>query len=305
MPRGREDDPEEEDYSQEVRRMERTERRRKRGTASADEDYANGNGTQTQVGDEDRNELVKRCVRFLIARNSKGRPVKRSELSKYVMDGRSRAGKAKLFTQVLGLAEEELQNVFSMKMTEVFRKVQPSASMSARTQTQNGSEPNVTKAYILTSTLPADNRPVNRDDWCKLGFITTIAAIIALTPEVKIEQDDLYRALERMGAPVKESGGHEQINFGNVKEFVENTLKNQWYLEIEKDPTDVNTVYYKIGARLWAELSVGDLLKFIEVVYNSNGNEDSNIGLDESAKKELWHKLEVESNLSLGLEDEE
>ncbi len=273
-------------------------RRPRRRNRSVDEEEEN------MVTDEDSVELVRRCVQFLIHRNTKRRPVRRHELSKYVMQNYpGQSGRVKAFTTAFEAAIVELEKEWSMQVVEIFRKVRPTASQSQsrRSQSQTASQgSNYSKAYVLISTLKRNMRAQNKREWATYGFLTVITALIALTPECRISEDELYRCLKRIGVEVKCTKGHKEINDGNVKDYLEVILPQQWYLDREKDS---DGHYYKIGPRVWVELDIKPLLEFIESIYNQNDKE--NAGLDENAKKEMRRKLEAQRRLALGEDDSE
>lgn len=271
-------------------------RRRSQAVDSEDEEDA---------GMQDMDELVQRCVRFLLMRQKKLRPVRRTDLSKYVMEGRDAKGKVKLFNTTLEMANEELKSLFGLRLQEIHRRVRSNPSQSQRrTQTQQapqaGGGAGLSKAYVLVTHLKDFARPKNESDWARYGFLTIVAAIIALTPECRISQQDLYRHLGKIGCTVKASKGHDEINSGNARDYLEQILPNQWYLDREKD---IEGVFYKIGPRLWAELTSDELLQFIDVVYSEKGDDAK--GLDDNAKRELNNKLVKEYNLAIGLDDDD
>ena len=281
-----------ENVDSDVEEMERPRRRNK----SVEEDEENG------VTDEDGVELVRRCVEYLLHRNSKRRPVRRQELTKFVMlNYPSQTGRIRAFTNAFEAAMAELENEWLMRVVEVFKKSRPTTtqSQSRRSQSQTASQgSNYSKAYVLVSTQKRRLRPHNKREWANIGFITVVTALIALTPECRISEEELYRSLKRIGAEVKVSNGHKEINNGNVKDYIETILTTQWYLDREKD---TDGFYYKIGPRVWVELDIKPLLEFIESIYNQN--DEGNSGLDENSKKDLRRKLEAQRKIALG-EDE-
>lgn len=257
--------------------------------------------TFDEMSNEDQQELVKRLIRYMVCRNAKRKPVRRADLSKYVLANHEDArSKARIFNATLEAARKDLDANFGFRIVEVYKKTRPNPTAASSTkQSQSQSEgAGFSKAYIIVSTLSSQARPENKRDWATFGFLTVVAAIISLTPEVRIEEDALYRSLERLGTIVKESRGHAQLNGGNVKEFIENVLVSQWYLERAKED---DAWWYKIGPRLWAELEFSDLIMFIEAVYKEGGA--GSTGIDENAKKELTSKLEDAMVECLGVDE--
>lgn len=264
-------------------------------------------GTQIETGfsalsEGEQDEIVKRLVRFMICRNTKKKPVKRADLSKYIFNDMVNVrAKHKTFQGAFNSAQQSLRNLFGVEIVEIVKQVKRSGpSQTARSQTQasqGGGAAN--KAYILVSVLPQKARVENEKNWPSIGFLTVLASIIVLEPGCRIEQDRLYNALERIGVFVKERSGHKQLNNGNVKDLIENQLPSQWYLEREKED---RTFYYTLGPRLRAELDDDDIILFIQAVYQGGGSAEK--VMDATSKKELKLRLDnARGALGAGVED--
>lgn len=276
--------------------------RRRSQQVGSDEEMPNSSGAFEDLSEDDQVQLVKRLIRYMICRNAKRKPVRRADLSKYVLANHEEVrGRARLFNATFEQARLQLEQTWGMRVVEVFKKTRanPTAGSSRRQTPSQSDSGGFSKAYVLVSTLPDVMRAENKREWPLFGFLTVVAGIIALTPEARIEEDALHRSLARLGTHVRETRGHGQLNGGNVKELLDNILVGQWYLERVKDD---DGWWYKIGPRLWAELEFTDLITFIEAVYNESGTGAT--GIDENARKELTTKLEAVMSESLDLGDD-
>lgn len=248
-------------------------------------------GGFSALAEEQQDELVKRMIRYMICRNAKKRPVKRQDLSRHIFNGMMNIrSKPSVFNGTFQQAQQIFRHVFGLEIKEIKKQVKQKTRTAGRTQTQSQSleDPSrAVKGYILVSVLPKEARTMDKRRLPELGFLTTIAAMIVLSPGCRIEQESLYRVLERIGVKVIEKNGHQQLNHGNVKELLEIDLVNQWYLEREKEDT---TFYYTLGPRLRAEIEDDDLLMFIAAVFKLGGAEETD--LDEMSKKELQMRLD-------------
>lgn len=280
-------------------------KRRARESTQPDTQENGTTGGFSALTDDQQEELVRRVVRYMLARNARKRPVRRNDLSKFVLSSLPEGGKGRVFNAAFERGRTELEKTFGVRVVEVFRPVKSSAGSATRrtqtqTQTQAGGVAGMTKAYIVVSSLPQKLRAENRRAHPLYGLLMMIASIIALTPECRIEEGALYRALERLGIFVRENNGHKELNGGNVKELMEKTLVEQWYLDKEKDGDEM---FWKIGPRLWAELDLGDIIMFVEAVYKEGGSETS--GIDEVAHADLKRKMESAMGECLGVAADE
>lgn len=243
------------------------------------------------LAEEQQDELVKRMIRYMICRNAKKKPVKKLELSKHIfanmqnINSKSRG----IFQGTFTAAQTQLRTIFGMEMVLITRQVRGRSHTASRSQTASasqGASQNM-KGYILVSVLPQESRVTNMNELASIGLLTVIASFILLQPGCRIEQEQLYKALGRIGVKVQEKGGHKQLNGGNVKELIESELPSQWYLERERED---KTYFYTLGPRLRAELSDGDLLEFVEAVFQAGGEDTT--GMDETTRKELEMRLD-------------
>lgn len=261
---------------------------------------SSGDGGFAALSEEQQDELEHRVVRYMLARNARKRPVKRADLTKHLFrDMANIRSKQRVFAGVLQRVQTTFRTVYGMQVVEIERAIRrdpQTQSQRATASASRSSGSGVSKAFILVTTLHNDVRIEDTKRLGEIGFLTVIASMILLTPGCRIDEESLYRSLERIGVMVKESGGHKQVNNGNVKEFLEKELPEQWYLEREKEG---NATFYMLGARLRAEMSDDNLLDFVEAVYQLG--RDGTTSLDETARHELKHRL-VESR---GPNDEE
>lgn len=264
-----------------------------------DKGSSQGEGGYATLSESQQDELVKRLIRLMICRNARKRPVRRDEMTRYLFANMGNIrSRSSVFKGAFAAAQHKLRTVFGMEMIVVEKLVKQSrggtkgvGSQSAGTSGGGGSG---MKGYILVSVLPAEMRAEDERGKAELGFLVVVAGMIALEGGCRIEQESLYRMLERLGCGVVEKGGHKQLNGGNVKELLEKVFVAQWYLEREKEDM---TFYYTIGPRFRAEVADEDLIGFIDAVYGLGGDRFS---LDEMSKRELKMKLENSRGEGLG-----
>lgn len=246
------------------------------------------------LSEAQQDELVKRILRFMHFRHFRKRPVKRAELSsfvfKHVPNIRSKPRvfngaleQARLFFRTnLGVEIKEIQ-----KLTK--RKIGGHSRSTIGTSASQGNSLGYgARGYVLTTNLPNVHRHETPELLCEIGFLTLVAALIALQPGCRIEEETLHHALARLGVYVREKQGHKQLNGGNVKDLLENKFVDMWYLEREKED---NITYFLLGPRLRAEFSDDDLLEFIHAVYKDG---PSGHGLlDETGRDEIKARLDA------------
>lgn len=253
--------------------------------------------------EEQQDELTQRFLRYMLCRNARKRPVRRGELTKHLFRNMDNIrSKQRIFNGALQRAKLTLRTVYGMEVVELKRRVRRSTTQRsiASASASQSSGPSANKAYILVSTLPLGSRVEDRTRLAEIGFLTVVAAVILLTPGCRIEEESLYRALERIGVFVKDRSGHKQINHGNVKELLEKEWPEQWYLEREKEGTEY---FYSLGPRLQAEVDDKDLVDFVDAVYGVAGDQTS--GLDETARQELKQRLDDVRSRNENIDDGE
>jgi hypothetical protein len=269
--------------------------------------------TQPEVGwstlpETEQNECATVIVRLMLARHSEKLPVRRAELTKAMFPaGAVVKSRRSIFQGAFTLAQVTLQNIHTCEMLEVVKQVKggrggaatPAARATATQTAPDGSQTQVSgggaKAYILVSTLPQQLRPRCEEEWAVRSLLGIIASIVMLTPECRVEEQDLAEALGRAaGVSLDEAGGHKQLNGGNVRELIQSTLVKQWYLEREREGM---TYFYSMGPRLRAELDDDSLIQFVMAVYNL-GNAQQN-EMDPTTRRELQERLDSARGVQL------
>lgn len=288
-------------------------RRSSRVESDSDSDGASATGTaaapaatQTEKGwaaltEDEQDALTGTVVRHLLMRHATKAPVKRADISRAlaVSDVKARNSIVK---EAIRSAGEVLENTFAAKMVEVVKQTKGGRSGATQPQTQtqkpttatqraaDGTETQVSgagqKAFILVSSAEKEERRVTEDSATR-AFLAVIASIILLTPECRVEEGELETALKTaVGAALVESGGHKQLNGGNVSGLVRNDFVRQWYLECQKE--DGHNYYY-IGPRLRAELDDDSLIAFISAVYEINTDKQGG-AMDTTTRDELQQR---------------
>lgn len=248
------------------------------------------------LSEAQQDELTQRFVRYMLCRQARKRPVRRADLSRHLFRNMTNiSSKGRVFTGTLSKAQNELRNVFGMEVIEIARPIrrtntQTHGGFSATTSASQANSTKTTKAYILVSALNPSTRVEDRPRFAEIGFLTVVACMVLMKPGCRISEEELGRALGRIGVQVKERSGHKQLNEGNVKDLIDKEFVEQWYLDRELEG---NSVYYSLGPRLRAELKDEDLLDFVEAIYQSGS--DTTSMLDSTARQELQQRL-LEAN---------
>ncbi|KAI0563311.1 hypothetical protein FGB62_43g119 [Gracilaria domingensis] len=252
-----------------------------RDSSAADSGYS-------ALTEAQQDDVAKRISRTLMFRQHRKRPVRRAELSAVALKNLPPVrGKPRVFKLAFDTAKDMMRKTFGVEVKEIQkltkRKTGPQ-SRSTASASQGYGYGCGAKGYILLSKLA--KRHEVPDILCEIGFLTLIAALIALQPGCRIEEDTLHHTLSKLGVHVREKQGHKQLNNGNVKDLLENKFLDMWYLEKEKEG---NVTYYMLGPRLRAELSDDDLLEFIHAVYKDGPSGHGM--LDENGRNEIKARL--------------
>lgn len=249
-----------------------------------------------------RDELVRRLIRFVLAKHANKYPVKHTDLTNHVLADSNVAGKAAVFKQVFAEAQATFRNVLACEMVVVTKRVRQKkggrhASQSITqqpltqtlSQSQGARPPSAQKAYVLVSTLPQSMRTADDAECIMRGFLSVLMSIILLSPGCRIEEAELSSALERAaGITIATRGGHSQLNGGNTKELLETILPSQWYIELERNEDQKQKFYY-IGPRLLVELGDDEIASFVQAVYNVDSPGGT---MSRTAKEELRQKID-------------
>ncbi|KAK9888020.1 hypothetical protein WA026_000304 [Henosepilachna vigintioctopunctata] len=190
----------------------------------------------------DVNELANDCVRYIIYKCGQQLPFRRSDLQKNI-----KGLLGKNFDNVIERTSLILKNVYGFKLILC----------------DTGS-----KFYIVSNNLPYVEEPDEKQsdelpkDRMSILLMLILAHIFMSTSAVS--QASMYSFLKSLH--VDPERNHEL--FGNVKEYLTNTLVKQQYLNIDKDSI-TNDISFSWGVRAEKEISKHELLKFICKVYKS------------------------------------
>ena len=167
------------------------------------------------------------------------------------------------FKHVFNEAQDQLRSVFGMELTELPQREKVTISQkraAQRSGTQSSSS--TSKAYILTSTLPARYRqpnmispaqiPSTAAESAYIGLVTFILSLIYLSPAKSISESRLEKHLKRMNAD-------NYVLHGEKTEKVLKRMEKEGYINKfrERDGGGEETVDYVLGAR--GKVEVGEL----------------------------------------------
>lgn len=183
------------------------------------------------------------------------------------------------FKLIFNEAQSQLRDVFGMELTELPIKekvtiTQKRAAQRSGTQSQKS----FSKAYILTSTLPAAYRrpdilppakiPSTAAESSYVGLTTFLVALIFLSPGQSLAETRLERHLKRMNAD----------NYALSGEKTEKVLKRMeregYIVKVrERDQGGEETVDYIVGPRGRVEVGERGAAGIVREVYGRSGAE--------------------------------
>ncbi|KAM7048402.1 non-structural maintenance of chromosomes element 3 homolog [Molossus nigricans] len=203
-------------------------------------------GASPAAGPRSQKQLelkVAELVQFLLIKDQKKIPIKRSDIVKHVLgDYRD------LFPDLLRLAAERLQYVFGYKLVEL----EPKSS-----------------TYILINTLePVEEDAEVRGDQGTptTGLLMIVLGLIFMKGNT-VKETEVWDFLRRLGVfPTK-----KHLIFGDPKKLITEDFVRQRYLEYRRIPhTDPVDYELQWGPRTSLETSKMKVLKFVAKVHNQD-----------------------------------
>ena len=188
------------------------------------------------------------------------------------------------FKHVFTEAQEQLRSVFGMELTELPVKEKVTISQKRAAQRSGTQGPTTSKAYILTSTLPARYRnasvlqppqiPSTGAEAAYVGLTTFIIALIYLSPSQTMSESRLEKHLKRMNAD----------NFVLAGEKTEKVLKRMekenYIIKIrERDGGGEESVEYVVGPRGKVEVGEKGVAGLVRGVYGKKDAEGDELDL--------------------------
>ena len=184
------------------------------------------------------------------------------------------------FKHVFNEAQNQLRSVFGMDLTELPQreKVTISQKRAAQRSGTQSTSSSTSKAYILTSTLPARYRtpniltppqiPTAAAEASYVGLVTFILSLIYLSPSKTISESRLEKHLKRMNAD-------NYVLNGEKTEKVLKRMEKEGYVvkHRERDGGGEETVDYVLGSRGKVEVSEQGVAGLVRKVYGKKDAE--------------------------------
>ena len=184
------------------------------------------------------------------------------------------------FKHVFNEAQDQLRSVFGMELTELPQreKVTISQKRAAQRSGTQSTSSSTSKAYILTSTLPARYRtpqilpppqiPTAAAEAAYVGLVTFILSLIYLSPSKTISESRLEKHLKRMNAD-------NYVLNGEKTEKVLKRMEKEGYVvkHRERDGGGEETVDYVLGSRGKVEVSEQGVAGLVRKVYGKKDAE--------------------------------
>ena len=182
------------------------------------------------------------------------------------------------FKRVFTEAQEQLRSVFGMELTELPVKEKVTISQKRAAQRSGTLGASTSKAYILTSTLPARYRassvlqppqiPSTGAEASYIGLTTFIVALIYLSTSQSISESRLEKHLKRMNAD-------NYVLAGEKTEKVLKRMERENYIVKvrERDGGGEESVDYVVGPRGKVEVGERGVAGLVRGVYGKNDAE--------------------------------
>ena len=212
------------------------------------------------------------------------------------------------FKHVFTEAQEQLRSVFGMEMTELPVKEKVTVSQKRAAQRSGTQGSSTSKAYILTSTLPARYRkygvlqppqiPSTGAEASYIGLTTFVLALIYLSTSQTISESRLEKHLRRMNAD-------NYVLAGEKTEKVLKRMERENYIVKvrERDGGGEESVEYVIGPRGKVEVGEKGVAGLVRSVYGKKDAEADE--LERRLVRSLGDVVIEKKNRRVGGEEEE
>ena len=182
------------------------------------------------------------------------------------------------FKHVFSEAQDQLRTVFGMEMTELPQKEKVTISQK-RTAARSGSQSSgSSKAWILTSTLPARYRqpkilsppqiPSTAAESSYVGLTTFVLTLIYLSPSSSIAEARLEKHMKRMNADNYVLSGEK------TEKVLKRMEREQYIIKVkERDGGGEESVDYVIGPRGRVEVGERGVAGLVRKVYGKKDAE--------------------------------
>ena len=182
------------------------------------------------------------------------------------------------FKHVFGEAQEQLRSVFGMELTELPVKEKVTISQKRAAQRSGTQGSSTSKAYILTSTLPARYRnasvlqpariPSTGAEASYVGLTTFIIALIYLSNSQTISESRLEKHLKRMNADNYVLAGEK------TEKVLKRMEKENYIIKVrERDGGGEESVEYIVGPRGKVEVGERGVAGLVRGVYGKKDAE--------------------------------
>ncbi|KAL9133880.1 MAG: hypothetical protein Q9175_004937 [Cornicularia normoerica] len=182
------------------------------------------------------------------------------------------------FKHVVTEAQEQLRSVFGMELTELPVKEKVTISQKRAAQRSGTQGSSTSKAYILTSTLPARYRkpsvlqppqiPSTGAEASYVGLTTFILALIYLSASQTISESRLEKHLKRMNADNYVLAGEK------TEKVLKRMEKENYIVKVrERDGGGEESVEYVIGPRGKVEIGEKGVAGLVRGVYDKKDAE--------------------------------
>ncbi|KAI1501670.1 MAGE family-domain-containing protein [Biscogniauxia marginata] len=262
-------------------------RQSRRNNDSDDDSEASEDDQDRPAADGTEDQLVKKLVRYALACEYARIPIKRDGIRDKVLGNNARS-----FRRVFDGAQEQLQNIFGMEMSELpvrekrtLKEKQKATARKAASQGQASS-----RQFILISTLPQEYKsqpiigpsriPSSPEEAAYVGFYTMLISLIVLTGG-ELSDMKLKRYLARLNAG-------QNLPMDRTDNVLQKLVR-QGYVDkiVEKSDGEEDTVTWCVGPRGKAEVPPQSIAAFVTEVWGE---------LPEDFDKKIARSLGIQRN---------
>ncbi|KAJ5936210.1 hypothetical protein N7454_005508 [Penicillium verhagenii] len=221
---------------------------------------ANSPHTSTSV-----DSLVKKMVKFALAKEYKRLPIKREDITSKVLVEQER----RMFKTVFQHAQLKLMDVFGMEMTELPPK--QIITTSQRRASQKIKRPSTRKSWIVSTTLPPNYRtpsilipikaPSADEEAIYTALYTFIIAVITLNGP-SLNEDKLMRYLKRAKADV-------DTPIERTDKLMNRLCREGYLVRTREVDENQDVVLYMVGPRGRVEVGSKGVHGLVEEVFRT------------------------------------
>ncbi|KAI1823743.1 MAGE protein [Xylaria intraflava] len=250
------------------------------------------------AGPDSDDQLVKKLVRYALACEYARLPIKRDGIRDKVLGPHGRS-----FRRVFDAAQEQLQIVFGMEMTELPLREKRTLKDKQKAAKRGASQASgSSRQYILISSLPKEYKaqpiigpsriPNTADEAAYVAFYTIIISIITLSGG-ELSEMRLKRYLTRLNAS-------QNLPMDKTENILQKLIR-QGYLDkvVERVEGDEDSITWCVGPRGKVEVSPHSIAQVVSEVWGDPPDDfdkklEKSLGVQRMRRSRTANKIEVD-----------